>query len=301
MTRYTKLDKRKAPHKATDLSIPRYDQTPDESVPEAGPSKAAIDVAAPLPTATEAPLEQGQSTTSSSVITPPVADPKKLQSRLKLLRLKLKNAKTPEKQASIRAEMKKVEESVHAVNGQRGSGPTTSTPSNGKRKRADDPTASTSTETNPWKKMEAERRAVTSARSEARREKRQIERDSQTRCFACRGMGHAAKDCPQSLNANSTALSSSQTEEEALAEGGEGIERLANGLLTGKETVGICFRCGSKDHILAKCRRATPKVGDELPFATCFVCGAKVSRSMAERDRQAKATKFTMSLFPSSF
>jgi hypothetical protein len=47
--------------------------------------------------------------------------------------------------------------------------------------------------------------------------------------------------------------------------------------LKGSETVGICFRCGSDQHSLAKCRRPVPRVGDELPFATCFVCEQKVS------------------------
>lgn len=40
----------------------------------------------------------------------------------------------------------------------------------------------------------------------------------------------------------------------------------------GKE---CCYRCGSTEHNLSKCRRPAPKVGPQLPFASCFVCQAK--------------------------
>ncbi|PWN30450.1 hypothetical protein BDZ90DRAFT_215722 [Jaminaea rosea] len=85
-------------------------------------------------------------------------------------------------------------------------------------------------------------------------------------------MGHAAKDCPQALNSSSTAL-------EGEEDGGGGINggevSSSTAGLTGKETVGLCFRCGSTSHILSRCRRPAPTVGPDLPFATCFVCGSK--------------------------
>ncbi|PWN41836.1 hypothetical protein IE81DRAFT_291275, partial [Ceraceosorus guamensis] len=89
-----------------------------------------------------------------------------------------------------------------------------------------------------------------SAKSDARRDKRAAERASKQRCYACRGMGHSAKDCPSGLNAE----------------------------ITGKETVGICFRCGSTEHTLARCRKAAKRndEGEEqLPYATCFICSQK--------------------------
>lgn len=113
----------------------------------------------------------------------------------------------------------------------------------------------------------SERRAKAEPKREARREARAAERNATTRCFACRGLGHAARDCPSALNAESTVL------------GADEVARATADVPRGKETVGICFRCGSTEHILAKCRRAPPKVGSELPFATCFICAAKVSRA----------------------
>lgn len=88
-------------------------------------------------------------------------------------------------------------------------------------------------------------------RSEFRRIKRAEERTASMRCYVCRESGHSAKDCPQNV-----------------------------GGATGKDTVGICFRCGSTEHTLAKCRRTVK--GDELPFATCYICSRKV-RSCATK------------------
>ncbi|EJD52819.1 hypothetical protein AURDEDRAFT_181338 [Auricularia subglabra TFB-10046 SS5] len=87
------------------------------------------------------------------------------------------------------------------------------------------------------------------AKSEQRRQKRAQERQSSTVCFACRGKGHAAKDCP---DANSNL---------------EGEEKP-------KPAMGICYRCGATNHSLKRCRRPE-NPDDPLPFATCFVCGRK--------------------------
>ncbi|PWN32590.1 uncharacterized protein FA14DRAFT_107675, partial [Meira miltonrushii] len=84
-------------------------------------------------------------------------------------------------------------------------------------------------------------------RSAHRREKRTIEREATTRCFACREFGHAAKDCPK--------------EKEQ--------QQRSNELNGG---VVCCYRCGSTEHSLAKCRKPSPKTGSELPFAHCFIC-----------------------------
>lgn len=69
------------------------------------------------------------------------------------------------------------------------------------------------------------------------------------RCFVCRELSHSAKDCPQRV--------------------GDGAQ--------GKDTVGICFRCGSTEHTLSQCKRSR-HAGDELPFATCYICTNKVCR-----------------------
>ena len=94
------------------------------------------------------------------------------------------------------------------------------------------------------------------AKREARRQSRIDERMAKTKCFACRGFGHAAKDCPQALDANSSRLDQ------------------LTGTMTGSDAVGICFRCGSTQHTLARCRRPATD-HDHLPFATCFICSEK--------------------------
>lgn len=49
--------------------------------------------------------------------------------------------------------------------------------------------------------LTAERANYAAERAEVRREKRAHERDAGTTCFACRGTGHAARDCPNILAA----------------------------------------------------------------------------------------------------
>lgn len=53
------------------------------------------------------------------------------------------------------------------------------------------------------KVLTAERARSTEQRSEDRRLKRVDQRQNQTTCFACRGVGHAARDCPNILLAAS--------------------------------------------------------------------------------------------------
>lgn len=66
------------------------------------------------------------------------------------------------------------------------------------------------------------------------------------RCFVCRELSHAAKDCPHNV--------------------GSGAQ--------GKDTVGLCFRCGSTEHTLTQCKRPRSQEND-LPFATCYICSNK--------------------------
>ncbi|GJE92796.1 hypothetical protein PsYK624_089530 [Phanerochaete sordida] len=104
------------------------------------------------------------------------------------------------------------------------------------------------------KKLKAKRAAdARKAASEQRRLKRIQERHAQTTCFACRETGHAARDCPKAL------------------EGGD--ENGARAPL-GRSVVGICYRCGSKRHSLARCKAAVDPA-NPLPFASCFVCSGR--------------------------
>ncbi|KZV93406.1 hypothetical protein EXIGLDRAFT_44485 [Exidia glandulosa HHB12029] len=91
---------------------------------------------------------------------------------------------------------------------------------------------------------------LNAAKSEERRQKRAQERLSSTICFACRGKGHAAKDCPDANLVNDNHKTESAP------------------------SMGICYRCGSTKHSLKRCKR--PENPDNpLPFATCFVCSGK--------------------------
>lgn len=71
-------------------------------------------------------------------------------------------------------------------------------------------------------------------------------------CFHCRNRGHGVQECPR-LN----------------------TEKAADGtVIPGLQASGICYRCGSVDHTLAKCPKPATNNGS-LPFAECFVCGGK--------------------------
>ncbi|KAH9061232.1 hypothetical protein EDB87DRAFT_1674191 [Lactarius vividus] len=97
------------------------------------------------------------------------------------------------------------------------------------------------------KKSAADRAAA----SETRRLKRKVERGTNTTCFACREVGHSAKDCPSILPGT-----------------GDGATKTTENL------IGICYRCGSRKHNLARCRKP-PEPDGSLPFASCFVCSGR--------------------------
>ncbi|KAI0305620.1 hypothetical protein B0F90DRAFT_1699495 [Multifurca ochricompacta] len=86
-----------------------------------------------------------------------------------------------------------------------------------------------------------------SAAPEVRRLKRIAERRSNTTCFACREVGHSAKDC-WSMRSDANG-------------GGDGPSNI----------IGICYRCGSRKHNLARCRQPA-QPDNPFPFASCFVC-----------------------------
>ncbi|TKY87707.1 hypothetical protein EX895_003288 [Sporisorium graminicola] len=98
-------------------------------------------------------------------------------------------------------------------------------------------------------------------RRDARREERADQRQAKLKCFACRGMGHSAKDCPNALDAQSISLKTDAPSSNDTP-------------MIGRDAVGICFRCGSTEHTLSKCRKPALK-NDALPYATCFICHAK--------------------------
>lgn len=200
MTRYTKLEGRRALPSAGQTDADDEAQGVQEPVHNAPPAKER----APAP-------ESGS------------ADPKALLKRAKLLRLKAKKSKSEESRREYAKKVRELEKAANFANGKRGA--------LGKRQRGPGGPSFDRHD-----------------RSEYRRKRRADERASTMHCYVCRGTGHSARDCPQSVGEGSSAV--------------------------GRDTVGICFRCGSTEHTLSKCRHA-PKRGDELPYATCYVCSEK--------------------------
>ncbi|KAF8212169.1 hypothetical protein K438DRAFT_1708431 [Mycena galopus ATCC 62051] len=110
------------------------------------------------------------------------------------------------------------------------------------------PVAQTTTATTAAKKSKPKTKkskAPYVSPSEARRLQRIAERNAATTCFACRLKGHSARDCPSSQS------------------GGKS-----------NSAVGICYRCGSTQHSLSRCKKPTDP-SNPLPFASCFVCTGK--------------------------
>ncbi|KAJ6502499.1 hypothetical protein C8R45DRAFT_621558 [Mycena sanguinolenta] len=93
---------------------------------------------------------------------------------------------------------------------------------------------------------------------EARRLKRVEERNATTICFACRLKGHSARDCPSSQSGDKS-----------------------------NSAVGICYRCGSSKHTLARCKKPADH-SNPLPFASCFVCSEKGHLASACPQNKAK-------------
>ncbi|KAL9940471.1 hypothetical protein V8E36_001176 [Tilletia maclaganii] len=279
MTRYTKLEGRKSAPARAGASL--FD--------EAVESKKRTDGGGEAPTSKRRkldkdsnPAEDGEpATTVGKTSKPPAPAPAPLLTkeaklkRIKLLKLKAKKTKSDDKRKELRHEVARLEREVSSEGGSWGNGGVNSTAlwqrieasesrRDSFRSGGTSARAQGAPETNPWKLMEAERRAKT----DARREKRADERQAALTCFACRGSGHSARECPNALNAHTTALSSTTLSSSSSA-----------AKTVGKDVVGICFRCGSNAHILSLCpqKRKRRKAGEgeeeeDLPFATCFVC-----------------------------
>ncbi|WRT67306.1 uncharacterized protein IL334_004274 [Kwoniella shivajii] len=111
-----------------------------------------------------------------------------------------------------------------------------------------------------WSRDEgvARRAKLSDRHAEERRQKRSDQKNINVTCFACRGVGHASKDCPNVL------LGAGQ--------GGEGSGMKRKGGKAGAQvTGGKCYRCNSKEHSLHNCPDPIDST-NPTPFATCYIC-----------------------------
>ncbi|XP_051876527.1 zinc finger CCHC domain-containing protein 9 isoform X2 [Pristis pectinata] len=93
-------------------------------------------------------------------------------------------------------------------------------------------------------------------RREHRRLKRQAQKKNAMICFHCRKAGHGMEQCPE------------MDKDEEMGSG-------------------ICYRCGSTEHEIQKCRAKVDPALGEFPFAKCFICGetGHLSRSCPDNPK----------------
>jgi len=89
-------------------------------------------------------------------------------------------------------------------------------------------------------------------RREKDREARRKRRKNKKPCFNCRKPGHPLSECP---------------------------------MLKSDTPSGICFKCGSMEHVIKDCKAKVAK--DHFPFAKCFICGqdGHISRNCPDNPR----------------
>ncbi|NXY49154.1 ZCHC9 protein, partial [Ceuthmochares aereus] len=75
-------------------------------------------------------------------------------------------------------------------------------------------------------------------------------------CFHCREPGHGVADCPAVLESQDMGT-------------------------------GICYRCGSTEHDISKCKAKVDPVAGAFPYAKCFICGemGHLSRSCPDNPK----------------
>ncbi|ORX33727.1 hypothetical protein BD324DRAFT_653783 [Kockovaella imperatae] len=137
-----------------------------------------------------------------------------------------------------------------------------------------------------WKRDRsiAKRARFAAERAEERRLNRQKQKNSSTTCFACRSVGHTARDCPNILLATegpqgtaellgdiSAKVDSETKAGGSVSDGGtKGLKRKKGKL--GADLVGNrCYRCDSTGHSLSLCPEPMD-LENPTPFATCYIC-----------------------------
>jgi zinc finger CCHC domain-containing protein 9 len=94
-------------------------------------------------------------------------------------------------------------------------------------------------------------------------------------CFRCRQKGHSIQYCTNAAAVNIEDVEIVDTSSEMVSDTKKKKCKTAN---HATPTL-CCYKCGSTEHNLASCPQAEKKLknstGDDLPFATCFICQQK--------------------------
>ncbi|XP_001509827.2 zinc finger CCHC domain-containing protein 9 isoform X1 [Ornithorhynchus anatinus] len=108
--------------------------------------------------------------------------------------------------------------------------------------------------------QEVRQEIATALKKDNRREERRLKRQETKKnamvCFHCRKPGHGLADCPAVLESQDMGT-------------------------------GICYRCGSTEHEINKCRAKIDPALGEFSFAKCFICGemGHLSRSCPDNPK----------------
>ncbi|XP_007422720.1 zinc finger CCHC domain-containing protein 9 [Python bivittatus] len=107
---------------------------------------------------------------------------------------------------------------------------------------------------------QAKEEIATALKKDKRREQRRVKRQEIKKnvmvCFHCRKPGHGVADCPAVLESQDMGT-------------------------------GICYRCGSTEHEINKCKAKIDPALGEFPYAKCFICGemGHLSRSCPDNPK----------------
>ena len=130
------------------------------------------------------------------------------------------------------------------------------------------------------------RTKLSAEHSKSRYTKRTPDKHVATTCFACRSIGHAARDCPNVLLAQNGGEGSAETNTKREGNEKVGMKRRL-GKKGGEVIGGRCYRwisnsecqglqaeicsCNAVEHSLSGCSEALDPI-NPTPFATCFIC-----------------------------
>ncbi|WVQ71873.1 hypothetical protein IAR50_001415 [Cryptococcus sp. DSM 104548] len=141
----------------------------------------------------------------------------------------------------------------------------------GEKKGADDGKKPWGRDANVARKQRVGRANLSSKHAEDRIKRRAEQKNMNVTCFACRSMGHAARDCPNILLAATTVGAPVEGQESEAPQNETKSSRRKGGKKGGDVTTGKCYRCNSTEHGLFQCIEPVDPT-NPTPFATCYIC-----------------------------